>query len=83
MLVDWEAVVLDLRAYMQQKEGNSYGHRELADLLDELTVRHRQVEGLAVKALRLYGDELADVIAQPNGRGVEAPERMAEPITSS
>lgn len=51
-LVDYEAVVLDLMAHVRQK--NSHGQRELIDLIADLTVEHRQPEGLPEKVGRVY-----------------------------
>ncbi len=59
-LVDWEAVVLDLEAHVMSR--NSHGQRDLLRVLTELKIRHRQVEGLPEKALRLYGPELAEAL---------------------
>lgn len=59
-LVDWEAVVLDFEEYVRTR--NSHGQRDLLAVLADLRVRHRQVEGLPVKALRLYGSELEEVL---------------------
>jgi hypothetical protein len=55
--------VLDLESYIEDKDGNSFGERELTDLLRKLRVKHRlPAEGLAEKALRLYGSELAEAL---------------------
>lgn len=62
MLVDWEAVVLDLEARLQTK--GSWGRRELIEHLTEARVRHRIPEGLPEKALRLYGEQLIEVLRQ-------------------
>jgi hypothetical protein len=79
MLVDWEAVVLDLRKYMLEKPGNSYGHAELSAKLDALTIQHRQVEGLPEKALRLYGSDLADALShRQHARSLEGPRETAQ-----
>lgn len=59
-LVDWEAVVLDLEAHVRSR--NSHGQRDLLATLADLKIRHRQIEGLPEKALRLYGPELAEVL---------------------
>lgn len=59
-LVDWEAVALDLEGYVLSR--NSHGQRDLLAKLAELKIRHRQVEGLPEKALRLYGSELAEAL---------------------
>lgn len=62
MLVDWEAVVHDLEAYIDSKPGRSFGERELTAELRGLRVRHRVTEGLPERALRLYGASLIDVL---------------------
>jgi hypothetical protein len=59
-LVDWEAVVQDLKAHVRSK--NSHGQRELTDFLADAEVRHRQIEGLVEKSLRLWGDELVEAV---------------------
>ena len=59
-LVDYEAVVLDLEAYIEAKPGRSFGERELPDELRRLRQRHRKPEGLVEKALRLYDAEMQD-----------------------
>lgn len=85
MLVDWEAVVLDLEAYIEAKPGRSFGERELSNELRRLRVRHRVTEGLPERALRLYGADLIDVLRPrpatpdpegPGGMGGGAPHRV-------
>lgn len=82
MLVDYEAVLHDLEAYMQGKSGNSFGQRELTDLLAELRVRHRQPEGLVERALRLFDPELQEILAVQRGQSaagsVEVEPEMAK-----
>lgn len=63
MLVDYEAVVLDLEEYIQGKDGRSFGERELTDVIRGLRVRHRVQEGLPERALRLLGPDLIDVLS--------------------
>lgn len=78
-LIDYEGVVADLEAYIEEKDGNSFGERELTDLLRRLRVRHRIHEGLAEKALRLYGSELAESLRRrPNLSTPEGAVEMAE-----
>jgi hypothetical protein len=62
-LVDYEAVVLDLEQLIRSKR--SHGQRDLLDALADLRSRHRLAEGLAEKALRLYGDELHEALSRP------------------
>jgi hypothetical protein len=64
-LIDWEGVVLELEGHVLSK--NTHGQRELLAKLAELRVRHRQIEGLPEKALRLYGPELADAVSRHDG----------------
>lgn len=79
-LVDWEAVVLDLEDYIADK--NSHGQRDLLAKLAELRSRHRQIEGLAEKALRLYGEELIEVLKpRPAGVDHEGSDAMDEAST--
>ena len=69
-LIDWEAVCHDLEAFIEEKDGNSFGQRELVDQLLVLRVKHRQVEGLPEKALRLYSEDLVDALSRgPNTDG--------------
>jgi hypothetical protein len=60
MLVDYEAVLLDLKAVLAQKK--SHGGDALLLEIARLEQQHRSVEGLPEKALRLYGPELADAL---------------------
>lgn len=84
MLVDWEAVVHDLEAFIANKQGNSFGQRELTDELLRLRVLHRQVEGLPEKALRLYGSELIDVLSpRPATDGAARAGGNGQPLTAS
>lgn len=73
-LTDWEAVVADLEAYVLTR--NSHGQRDLLAKLADLRSRHRQIEGLPEKALRLYGEELIDAVkprpAGPDHEGSDA-----------
>lgn len=85
-LVDWHGVVLDLRAYLVGKDGNSFGQRELVQLLTELEVKHAQVEGLPERALRLYGEQLQEALNQgglSNTPSLEGPGDMTREPTSS
>lgn len=66
-MVDWEAVVADLRAFLVARHldgHNSFGYRELTDLLQELQVKHRLEEGLPEKALRVYGSALREALVK-------------------
>lgn len=60
MLVDFEAVLLDLKAVLVTKA--SHGRDALLAEIAGLEVKHRVTEGLPEKALRLYGEELADAL---------------------
>jgi hypothetical protein len=78
VIVDYEAVVADLELFMLEKDGNSFGLRELQDKLHELRVKHRVPEGFVEKALRLYDEELLAALRQrPNTSAVEAAGEMA------
>lgn len=61
-LVDWEAAWLDLAAHVRSK--NSHGQRELTDLMADLTVEHRQVEGLPEKVGRVYLPSLVEELSE-------------------
>jgi hypothetical protein len=77
MLIDYEAVVHDVEAYIEGKDGNSFGERELTDLLRSLRVRHRIQEGLPERALRLYGPQLAESLrGRPAPSDLEGSDRM-------
>lgn len=79
-LIDWEAVVLDLEAYIAAK--HSHGQRELLARLAELRVQHRQIEGLPEKALRLYGTDLIDAVTpRPAGPDSDGGGAMDEAST--
>lgn len=79
MPTDYEAVVQDLEAFIQGKDGPSFGRRELVDKLLELRVRHRMAEGLPERALRLYGPELTEILRQRSATpGPEGPGGMGD-----
>lgn len=61
-LVDWEAAFLDLEAYIEGKDGRSFGQRELSDEMRRLRVRHRVPEGLPERAMRLLGPDLMEAL---------------------
>lgn len=60
MLVDHEEVLLRLKEHIVGK--NSHGQRDLLGVLTRLEVECRVPEGLPEKALRLYGEELHEVL---------------------
>lgn len=89
-MVDWQGVVADIRAHLVAKHAdgsNSFGYRELTDLLQELEVRHRLVEGLPEKALRVYGSALQEVLIKnhpPDAATADSAEaEMVGPFTPS
>lgn len=55
MLVDYEAVLLDLKRHLATKP--HHGQRELAVVIAQLEVKNRVEEGMPDRALRLYGLE--------------------------
>lgn len=60
MLVDYEALLLDLKAAVIAK--NSHGQRDLLGLIARLEVEHRVEEGLPERAIRLYGQDLQEAL---------------------
>lgn len=65
MLYDHEAILADIEAHIERahQEGrNGLGYRELTEVIAAAKLRHRVPEGLAVRALRLYGTDLADAL---------------------
>lgn len=62
---DWQRVAEGVKDYLDAKHGrgeNSFGHRELTDLITRLERENRLPESLVTKALRHYGEELSDVL---------------------
>lgn len=57
MLIDYEAVVADFRAYIETRP--SHGQRDLRAKLSDLLVEHRIKEGVLEKALRVFGIDLS------------------------
>lgn len=81
MLVDHEALLLDLKRHLVTK--NSHGQRDLLGLIAHLEVAHAVEEGVPERALRLYGADLAEALrrsdepttggpAGDHGHGAEA-----------
>lgn len=63
MLVDFEAVLLDLKRAILAK--NSHGQRDLLAVISRLEVEHQLDEGTPERALRLYGVVLSDDLLRP------------------
>jgi hypothetical protein len=78
VIVDHEAVLADLEAFIVSKDGRSFGQRELTDEIQRLRVKHRVPEGLVEKTLRVYGDELQEALRRrPDTDRSEGREDMA------
>jgi hypothetical protein len=58
LLVDYEAVLQDLRIHLETKD--SHGRRELHTVLGELEAKHAIREGVTERALRIAGAKLSD-----------------------
>lgn len=64
MLVDYEKVARDLKAYIAAK--GSHGARDLLAEIGRLEAVHQLEEGLPEQALRLYGVVLSDALLRPS-----------------
>ncbi|MET0604176.1 MAG: hypothetical protein ABW167_19485 [Baekduia sp.] len=63
MLVDYEKVARDLKAYIAGK--GSHGQRDLLAEIGRLEAAHKLEEGLPEMALRLYGVVFSDALLRP------------------